>query len=177
MGKMPVGPLPPSMLRFPQDAQERSARAEFDAEDSVGDAPISDEDARKHVLRGIFARQGQSLFRGRLMVAYGGRCAVTSCDVLPVLEAAHLHPYRGLHTNHVTNGLLLRADIHTLLDCKYLAPDPDTRAIVISKRLAGTQYDELSGVRIAEPVNPEQRPTASALEKVWQEFCRAEDGR
>lgn len=176
MEELPVGPLPPSMLQFPQNAEERSARAAFDAQ-GVGDAPISDEDARKHVLRGIFARQGQSAFRDKLICAYRGRCAVTGCTVIPVLEAAHLRPYRGLHTNRVTNGLLLRADIHTLLDYKYLAADPETRAIVISKRLVGTQYNELSGRTIAEPISPAQRPTGSVLERVWQEFRQAEAER
>lgn len=179
IGELPVGPLPPSVLRFPQNAEERSARAEFDADGGGGDgdAPISDEDARKHVLRGIFARQGQSSFRGKLIRAYGGQCAVTRCDVLPVLEAAHLHPYRGLHTNRVTNGLLLRADIHTLLDYKLLAPEPDTRTIAISKRLVSSQYNELAGRRIAEPVPPEHRPADSVLERVWRDFRQAEEER
>jgi HNH endonuclease len=45
--------------------------------------------------------------------------------VLDVLEAAHIYPYRGDSTNHVANGLLLRADLHTLLDCGLPAIDPD----------------------------------------------------
>lgn len=83
-----------------------------------------------------------------------------------------MRPTLGSTSAHA--GLLLRADIHTLLDYKLLAPDPETRAIVISKRLADTQYDELSGRRIAEPVHPDQRPTNSALAKVWREFRQAE---
>ena len=82
-----------------------------------------------------------------------------------------------MHTNLVTNGLLLRADIHTLLYYKLLAPQPETRALVISKRLFGTQYDEFSGRRIAEPTSVAQRPTDSVLEKVWQEFRQAEEKR
>jgi putative restriction endonuclease len=89
--------------------------------------------------------------------------------VLPVLEAAHLRPYRGAHTNLVTNGLLLRADIHTLLDCKLWAPEPGTRAIAISRLLIGTPYNE--------PATPAQRPADSVLEKVWQEFRQAETKR
>jgi Restriction endonuclease AspBHI N-terminal/HNH endonuclease len=166
----------PSVLRFPQDAEERAARAEFDAQ-SANDAPVGDEDARRRVQREIFARQGQSDFRESLIRAYRGQCAVTGCTVIPVLEAAHLRPYRGTHTNLVTNGLLLRADIHTLLDYKLLAPEPETRAIAISKRLSGTQYDEFSGTRIAEPATAAQRPTDSVLEKVWREFRQAEEKR
>jgi hypothetical protein len=172
----PTGVLPPSVLRFPQDPDEHAARAEFDAQ-SANDPPLSDEDARRRVQREIFARQGQSDFRESLISAYDGRCAVTGCTVIPVLEAAHLRPYRGAHTNLVSNGLLLRADIHTLLDCKLLAPQPETRAIVISRLLSGTQYHEFSGRRITEPNPVTQRPTDSVLERVWQEFRQAEEKR
>jgi len=58
-----------------------------------------------------------------------------------------------------------------------LAPEPETRAIVISKRLSGTQYDEFSGRRIAEPAVVTQRPADSVLERVWQEFREAEEKR
>ncbi len=175
--QLPIGPLPPSAFRFPHGADERSARAEFDAVSADEALPINDEDARKRTLRQIAARQGQSGFRNRLISAYGGRCAVTGCDVTYVLEAAHLHPYRGPHTNGVTNGLLLRADIHTLLDYKLWAPDPITRAISISKSLVDTPYGDLSGKTISEPISPAYRPTDSVLDRVWREFCMAEEGR
>ena len=127
--------------------------------------------------REIFARQGQSDFRESLIRAYRGQCAVTGCAVLPVLEAAHLQPYRGAHTNLVTNGLLLRADIHTLLDYKLWAAEPGTRVIAISRLLIGTPYNEISGRKIVEPAIPAQRPADSALEKVWREFRQAEEKR
>ncbi|MGO8728158.1 MAG: HNH endonuclease [Streptosporangiaceae bacterium] len=164
------------LARFPQDAEERAARAEFDAQ-SGNDPPISDEDARRRLQREIFARQGQSDFRESLIRAYRGQCAVTGCAVLPVLEAAHLRPYRGAHTNVVTNGLPLRADIHTLLDYKLWAPEPGTRAIAISRLLIGTPYNEISGRKIVEPATPAQRPADSVLEKVWREFRQAETKR
>ena len=115
--------------------------------------------------REIFARQRQSDFRESLIRAYRGQCAVTGCTVLPVLETAHLRPYRGAHTNLVTNGLLLRADIHTLLDYKLWAPEPGTRAIAISRLLIGTPYNELSGRKIVEPATLALRPAESVLEK------------
>jgi hypothetical protein len=164
------------LARFPQGAQERAARDEFDAA-ATDHPPISDEDARRRVLREIFARQGQSDFRDSLIRAYHGQCAVTGCTVTPVLEAAHLLPYRGAHTNHVTNGLLLRADIHTLLDYKLWALEPGTRAITISRLLTGTPYNEIAGTKIAEPTIPAQRPADSVVEKVWQQFQQAEEKR
>ena len=111
------------------------------------------------------------------MEAYQGRCAVTGCDAAAALEAAHLRPYRGPESNTVTNGLLLRADIHTLLDLRLLAPDPATRAIAVSKLLAGTQYEALSGAQLADPTEPWQRPNEEALETIWERFREAEEDR
>ena len=50
-------------------------------------------------------------FRDKLLPTYGKRCAFTGCDVVNVFEAARIIPYLGQDTNHVTNGLLLRADL------------------------------------------------------------------
>ena len=56
-------------------------------------------------------RPGQQRFRDRLMRAYGGRCAVTGCDVPELLDAAHLRPWRiG------DEGVLLRTDLHRMID-------------------------------------------------------------
>lgn len=149
------------------------AQAEFD-ERSAADLPDNDEDARDRVAREVVARRGQSAFRAALIDAYQGRCAISGCNALQVLEAAHLRPYRGPAWNVVTNGLLLRADIHSLLDQQLLAPEPDERTIRISKRLMGTPYEELSGQTLSEPVAPSQRPTVHVLETVWQSFQLAE---
>ena len=82
--------------------------------DDDGFDPSNIEDARKRISRMIAQRRGQSAFRNNLFDAYGGRCAITGCEVPDVLEAAHIFPYRGEDTNKVVNGLLLRADVHTL---------------------------------------------------------------
>jgi putative restriction endonuclease len=92
------------------------------------------------------------------------------------LESAHLRPYRGPESNTVSNGPLLRADIHTLFDLRLLAPEPLTRNIVISKLLTGTQYQALSTCRLAEPESNWEHPDAEALGAIWWDFLEAEDG-
>lgn len=116
--------------------------------------PCSARDERERAMRAICIRRGQPAFRKALMTAYGGRCAVTGCDVEDVLEAAHISPYSGTSSDHVTNGLLLRADIHTLLDCGLLAVDPSTREVV----LTGSDYAHLTGKKLREPATPGDRP-------------------
>ncbi|RWP07138.1 MAG: hypothetical protein EOQ97_19480, partial [Mesorhizobium sp.] len=55
--------------------------------------PASVKDARQRVMRVIAERRGQRVFRDRLRRAYDGKCALTGCGVLDVLEAAHITPY------------------------------------------------------------------------------------
>jgi putative restriction endonuclease len=160
------------------DVLEATARVEADRDAADrGQDPPDDYDARLRVVRQIVARRGQSAFRAGLLDAYQGRCAVTSCDAPAALEGAHLRPYRGPDSNDTTNGLLLRADIHTLFDLQLLAPEPGTRTIVLSKQLAGTQYESLSGCQLADPKSAAQRPSRETLDVVWQRFREAEDGR
>jgi putative restriction endonuclease len=154
------------------------ARTEVEQEaDAEGGMPDDDYDARRRVAREIVARWGQPRFRKALLEAYRGRCAVTGYDAAEALEAAHLRPYRGPESNVVSNGLLLRADIHTLLDLDLLAVDPATRTIAVSKLLAGTRYEALSGAQLADPAEARQRPDQEALEKLWRRFRDAEDLR
>ena len=160
------------------DVLEATARAEVDREEAIGrGVPGDDYDARLRIYRQIVARQGQAGFRAVLLEAYQGRCAITGYDAAVALEGAHLRPYRGPESNTVTNGLLLRADIHTLFDLRLLAADPITRNIVISKLLAGTQYEVLSTCRLVDPAADWQCPDQAALEIIWQSFLEAEDDR
>ena len=160
------------------DVLEAMASAEVDQEEEAAAGALDDDyDARLRVYQQIVARRGQAGFRAALLAAYQERCAVTGFDAVVALEGAHLRPYRGPESNDVTNGLLLRADIHTLLDLGLLAPDPATRTIVVSKLLTGTKYGALPGSPLAEPAEAWQRPNQEALEVIWQRFREAEDDR
>lgn len=127
--------------------------------------PHSVIDARNRVLAELARRQGQAKFRRGLLKAYNGKCAVTGTSVQSVLEAAHITPYMGANTNHVTNGLLLRADIHTLFDLRLIRIAPSTLEIKLCDSLKGTPYAEYNGQFLATPVNPNERPSRLALEK------------
>lgn len=129
--------------------------------------PKGQEDARARVLREVVRRQGQRKFRLSLIAAYGGRCAITACPVTALLEAAHITPYLGPDTNSMTNGLLLRADLHTLWDLGLLAVEPDKRTVWVSPKVDDSIYQALSGRHLAEPAHPSQRPAFSALQQQW----------
>ncbi len=125
--------------------------------------PASAEDERERAIRAIRIRRGQPAFRAALLAAYDGRCAVTGCDVEDVLEAAHISPYSGPPSDDVCNGLLLRADIHTLFDCGLLAFDPETRQAVLADRLIGSDYADLTSQALREPSDPTHRPSPLCL--------------
>lgn len=117
------------------------------ADDEAFD-PSEVNDARERVLRTIAKRRGQKLFRDKLFKAYGGKCAISGCAVTDVLEAAHIYPYRGDHTNVASNGLLLRSDLHTLFDCGLLEIDPMTMRVALSEALLGSEYKAFDGRQI-----------------------------
>ncbi|MEG8052564.1 HNH endonuclease signature motif containing protein [Sphingomonas aerolata] len=119
--------------------------------------PTSIEDGRKKIERMVTLRQGQPAFRKALMDAYERRCAVTGCTIDDVLEAAHISPYLGEHTNHVTNGLLLRADIHTLFDRGLIKVGSDYR--ITARHDIKAAYDLPEFITVPEAISsrPDKR--------------------
>lgn len=144
------------------DDQAR-AQAEGEAAAFTAAPPLdSDHDARVWAMRAVAQRRGQPLFRARLMDAYGSRCAITGCTAVEVLEAAHVLPYRGDHTHRVDNGLLLRADLHTLFDCQLLWITPE-HTVALAPALLATDYAALEGKPLSLPTSSGDRPNPAHL--------------
>ena len=70
------------------------------------------------------ARLGQVAFRLAVQENYQ-RCIVSTEHTLPVLEAAHITPYSQEPSHELSNGLLLRRDIHRLFDLGLVTITPD----------------------------------------------------
>lgn len=109
-------------------------------------------DERKKVRRAIIQREGQTKFRRQVLKAYSNKCAVSGTEVEQVLEAAHITPYLGKVTNNVSNGLLLRSDIHMLWDKFLLYIDPETKIISVSEELYETEYYLYNGRLMNLPI-------------------------
>ena len=133
--------------------------------------PKNEKDACERIEQTIVQRRGQQGFRESLIAAYEGKCAITGCSIRDVLEAAHIVPYRGAHTNNISNGLLLRADLHTLFDCKLLAIDPATMEVLLAPDIRDGEYEKWCGRRIQRPKTPTVRPNTEAL-RTHLEACR-----
>ena len=136
-------------------------------ENSTGagaETPIAvDADANTKRLQWIADRQGQPAFRQMLLEAYDGRCCLSGTAVAQVLEAAHIIPFSESRGNDISNGLLLRADLHTLFDLGLINISPDTRTVEVAEMLRETEYGKLAGKRLPEPLSPDARPSADAL--------------
>lgn len=116
-------------------------------------------DLRLFRTRSVVQRQGQPRFREQLMQLYDRQCAVSSCDVTDVLEAAHILPYRGPHTNDPSNGIILRADLHILFDEGLLAIDDSSLSVLLAPSISSNKfYSEFHGTVLhpsAEKIDPE----------------------
>ncbi len=98
--------------------------------------------AFEKIKKSLQKRQGQEKFRQNLIKLYRGRCAITDCDIEGVLEAAHVEPYCISKTNKPENGILLRADLHTLFDLNLIIIHPYSKKIKIHESLQNTSYSK-----------------------------------
>ena len=94
-------------------------------------------------------RIGQGAFRVLVTDAYSRRCSITGEKTLPVLEAAHIKPYVEAGPHFISNGILLRSDMHKLFDGGYLTITTDLK-VEISSRIKeefqnGKEYYQYHG--------------------------------
>lgn len=118
-----------------------------------------------HIAASIAARQGQKTFRDDLLRAYGNTCLVTGPNIQDILEAAHIQPYADGGPSELPNGLLLRADIHTLFDLYLLAIDEEKMTVLTSPYLLETPYADLDGAPLQFPDWSTDRPSKVLLRK------------
>jgi putative restriction endonuclease len=98
-------------------------------------------------------RLGQGAFRVLVTDAYIRRCSITGEKTLPVLEAAHIKPYALSGPHFISNGLLLRSDMHKLFDTGYITITKDYR-VEVSKRIKeefenGKEYYQYHGSNLS----------------------------
>lgn len=123
----------------------------------------------KRINRSIIERRGQAPFRRDLLAAYNGQCAVTGCAETNVLEAAHIVGVGNRGRYEIANGLLLRADWHTLFDLGLWAIHPRRLTVEVSPTLA-EEYRKLDGRPLREPIDSKYAPRPGALERRYKRF-------
>jgi hypothetical protein len=95
---------------------------------------------------------------------HGSRCAITGKQPEEILEAAHLYRYANNPHHDHAGGLLLRRDLHSLLDRGLLVVDTATWTVRIAPRLHSySDLAELHGRPLKVPAS--MRPNASYLDE------------
>ena len=116
----------------------------------------------------VSPRLGQASFRLKIADVYGYKCAVSETKVLPALDAAHIMPFARGGEHDISNGIMLRKDIHAIFDQGFATIDSEVR-FRVSRRVKtvfdnGNEYLRLDGRTIVLPKNVKWRPSISKLE-------------
>lgn len=101
-------------------------------------------------LRMVKTRIGQSACRILALKTWNNKCAITGCEVLECLDAAHIVSWKtGEHRNIKENLILLRSDIHKLFDSDLLKINPQTLDVTIDDKCK--QHYRNLDVRVSVP--------------------------
>lgn len=139
-------------------------------EADIDDTPLDADDQRKAVLRQIKQRRGQKAFRDTL-ISQAAKCAVSGCEIVDILEAAHITAYKNDTHNHVSNGLLLRCDMHTLYDLDLFAIDPELFIIYFAPQIIDKEYTRYHGKKL----HVTYKVNHGALVERWKRFTEKHD--
>ncbi len=120
----------------------------------------------------VQSRVGQGRFRDRLIQYWGG-CSATGCEVIELLRASHIKPWR-ISSNEERldhdNGLLLVPNLDTAFDTGYISFADDGN-ILVSHLLSDQDRDRLgihTDIRLCKPLNSQQRKYLQCHRELFQ---------
>ncbi|WP_171033127.1 HNH endonuclease signature motif containing protein [Qipengyuania marisflavi] len=87
-------------------------------ENAVADAIVTVQRNRRSVE--VLDRPSQAKFRRDVLGACDSKCLITGETLQDVLIACHIHEVKDGGSDHVSNGITLRADLHILFDSQKL---------------------------------------------------------
>jgi len=149
--------------------------------ESLGPATLAAIDPPRYGRPTLVApRLGQGSFRALVTDAYSYRCAISKERTLPVLQAAHIRPYAEGGSHALSNGLLLRSDLHTLFDQQYLTIDPNKKTLIVSRRIReqfenGRDYYALHDRPLGRPSDVVALPSSESLAFHFERFNKLEN--
>ena len=116
-------------------------------------------------------RKGQQKFRDEILNAYDNKCSITGINDKYALEAAHIENYINEKSNHIKNGICLRADIHKLFDQNLIGINGDFK-LFISPKLKDKEYTKFKNKKINLPKNKDFQPLKKLLAEKFKSFRR-----
>lgn len=147
------------------NAAARQLRDKFDIVHLTDKTEIRRLDRQREMIE-RWDRRKQAAFRTGLLEIFEGRCAVTGCSALDAVDAAHIIGVDGEGEDTISNGLILRADLHRLFDRDLMAVDPNTGSVHFAETCQ-RDYAELEGTRVTLP---SRGPSLSAFRARWRRF-------
>jgi hypothetical protein len=162
------------------DISSEEINVEIDEEELTfyeSDEPDTPNELVKDAVAQIRVRRGQPRFRFRLLKLYNSTCLITGCKIPALLEAAHVLPYSVRRNYNLSNGLLLRADIHTLFDLGMIAINPESMRLELSSTLmSSSDYAIFNNIDIASRIlelNPNYKISDEGLRWRWKTFIES----
>jgi len=99
-------------------------------------------------------RRGQGTFRAELLRRDGAVCAISGNQPERVLDAVHWVPFGTSASHRLDRGMLLRKDLHALMDTFQIAFDPEVGTARLAPSLrACPSYEPFDGRSIAIPID------------------------
>ncbi|WP_233968905.1 HNH endonuclease signature motif containing protein [Pectobacterium polaris] len=122
-------------------------------------------------IYGVKSRPEQTKFAAAVRLNCFATCVATGSKVTRRCEAAHLIEHKNNGLDHFTNGLWLRADIHSLFDAGLCAFEPVSLVLIFSSQVLAQDVDlqQYHGRRMGPLRSPID---LRHLEKRWAEFER-----
>ena len=124
------------------------------------------------IRREVLQRTGQAKFRETLRTTYGDVCAISRTTEPTALVAAHIQPVKSKGRHSANNGMLLRADIHTMFDSGLISVDGNYR-IHVSSLVSDQRYLKLKGKKLHLPHDRRHWPSAQGLKQHFEKIFRA----
>jgi hypothetical protein len=154
----------PSPLNTPAPTQapETSTTSEIKAHPSLNSRVV-------HSIQAALGRRVQYSLQRKLLDIYHGKCAITGCNIQPLLETVFITSHDRNNTDHPSQCLVLRADLKTLYGLNLLAIHPQNLAILLSPQLMASDYGYLQGQRITIPEQKIYHPSPESLAQHLQD--------
>lgn len=105
-------------------------------------------------------------FRTALLNLFDSTCVISGCKVLDAIDASHICSVADKGEDHVTNGWIIRTDLHRLFDEALLSIDPSDGRVHISPDCMDS-YEDYHGKTIALPKGA---ASLSDFATHWSEF-------
>ena len=137
---------------------------------------------RRYASRTVQQRLHQASFREAVLMAYGGRCALTGLPEPRLIDAAHIivDGDEALGQPIVPNGLPLSKIHHAAFDANLIGIDPDYKVHISEALLSindGPMFEfgvkALAGRSIRPPLRPADNPNRERLALRFEAFRRA----